>query len=281
MKLTACHRPKTLAEARQLLRDLAPLAIPLAGATSHSFVKGDDAKIGIDLAHLGLDRISHADGGFAIGANTRIAQVQDYRAPGWVLDRVALRFVSQPMRNMTTIGGNVARVFPWNDFPVALLALNAGFVVTGEGQTTHPATTFFKGQPGRLFQPGDILTEIKVPDVGSGCGFGYHKESLVHMDFSRLTAAVWVRREGTSIAEARVAVGAAVPLPCRIPALEAALVGVKCKAEDLAECVDAQLDQVQWKGKNGLSDEYVRQLARAHVVDAIYEACRFAGGAQQ
>lgn len=278
MKLTAYHRPATLADARRLLKELGPSAIPIAGATSHSFVKGDDEKIGVDLANIGYDRIAHENGRFVIGANTRIADLQNFHAPGWVLDRVALRFVSQPMRNMTTIGGNIARVFPWNDFPVALLALNATLTVTGEKETTHPADVFFKGQPSRLFQPGDLLTEVAVPEVGAGCGFGYHKETLVHMDFSRLTTAVWIRRDKKVISEARIAVGAGVPLPCRIPALESALVGKKYSAESISTCVESQLESVRWKGVDGCSDEYARQLARVHLVDVIQEAYQMAGG---
>lgn len=278
MKLTAYHRARSLADARRLLKELGPTAIPLTGASSHSFVKNGDEKIGVDITDIGFDSIAAQDGCFVIGANTRIADLQSFRAPGWVLDRVALRYVSQPLRNMTTLGGNIARVFPWNDFPVVLLALNATMIVSGETEAAHAAETFFKGQPSRLFQPGDLLTEISVPTVGEGCGFGYHKETLVNMDFSHLTVAVWLRREGRTIREARVAVGAAVPLPCRLPSLEAELVGKKCAAESIGAAVEAQLDSVSWKGDRGYSNEYVRQLARAHLPDAILQACAMAGG---
>lgn len=278
MKLTAYHRAKSLADARRLLKELGPTAMPLAGASSHSFVKNDDRKIGVDIADIGFCGIERKDGHFLIGANTRIADLQAFHAPGWVLDRVALRFVSQPLRNMTTIGGNIARVFPWNDFPVALLALDATMTISGEAETAHPAPVFFKGQPGRLFQAGDLLTEISVPEIGEGCGFGYHKESLVNMDFSHLTIAAWIRCEGRMIRDARVAVGAGVPLPCRLPALEVELVGKKCAAAAIAAAVEAQLDGVSWKGDRGYSNEYIKQLARAHLPDAISGACEMAGG---
>src|SRR5690606_16923453 len=139
--------------------------------TSHAFMKGDDEKVAVDLGWLGYDRISPRPGGFSIGAMTRIADMQHYHAPGWVLDRVALRFVSQPLRNMTRIGGNVARVFPWNDFPVALLALGAEMVIAADAETTMPADMYFKGQPARLFKPGDLLVDIRVPAVVPGSGF--------------------------------------------------------------------------------------------------------------
>jgi len=279
MKLCAYHRPTTLADAQRILKDLGPSGLPLAGATSHSFMKGNDEKAAVDLAWLGYDRIEHTPGGFLIGANTRIADLQAFHSPGWVLDRVAHRFVSQPIRNMTTIGGNIARVFPWNDFPVALLALRAEMVIaSGEKTTTHAADTYFKGQPARLFQPGDLLTEIRVPEVGPGCGFGYHKENVVNMDFSLLTLAVWLKLEKRTIADVRIAVGAGVPMPCRLPVLETALTGAVVSTETIQNAVAAHIDEVKWKGSDGFSDAYVRQLALAHLVDTLTDAWQEAKG---
>ena len=278
MKLTAYHRPTTLAEARRMLTELGPTGVPLAGATSHAFMKGDDEKVAVDLAWLGYDAIAPTTTGFAVGANTRIADLQFHRAAGWVLDRVAAKFVSQPMRNMTTIGGNVARVFPWNDFPIALLALGAELVISAESETVHPALTYFKGQPARLFQPGDLLTEIRVPAVLAGCGFAYHKETVVNMDFSLMTVAVWVRLEKKTVADIRIAVGAGVPLPCRLIALEDALRDQVLTAELLQARIAAQVDAIKWKGGDGFTDAYIRQLALVHLADTINDAARMAKG---
>lgn len=278
MKITAYHRPATLAEARGLLRELGPAGVPLAGATSHAFMKGDDEKSAVDLAALGLDGITATPDGFTIGAMARIADLQAFAAPGWVLDRVALRFVSQPMRNMTTLGGNLARVFPWNDFPVALLALDAALDIAGDTVTTHPAATYFKGQPARLFQPGDLLTTIRIPAVGPDCGFGYHKETVVNMDFSLFTAAVWLRRDKRTITDIRIAVGAGVPLPQRLIALEDALTGKSFTRDTVRAAVIAHADAVNWKGGDGFSAAYIRQLALTHLDDALHAAWREASG---
>ncbi|HMO51192.1 MAG TPA: FAD binding domain-containing protein [Kiritimatiellia bacterium] len=278
MKLIRYHRPTTLEEARRLLKELGPSGLPLAGATSHAFMKGDDEKTAVDLAWLGYDRIATIDGGFTVGANTRIADLQQYHAPGWVLDRVALRFVNQPIRNMTTIGGNIARVFPWNDFPVVLLALGADMIVTGEVEAVHPADTYFKGQPARLFQPGDLLTEIRVPAIVPGVGFGYHKETVVNMAFSALTLAVRLTLDKRMIADVRIAAGAGIPLPARLTAIEQALMGRPISTETIQQALDAQVDAVTWKGGDGFSDAYVRQLARVHLEDVLIEAWQAAKG---
>ena len=278
MKINSYHRPTTLEEAQRILRELGANGLPLAGATSHAFMKGPEEKAAVDLAWIGYDRIERGGSAFVIGANTRVADLQAYHAPGWVLDRVALRFVSQPIRGMTTIGGNVARVFPWNDFPVALLALGAELVIAGDQKVAHAAETYFKGQPARLYQPGDLLVEIHVPVLAPGCGFGYHKETVVNMDFSLLTLAAWMKLEKRTIAAVRVAAGAGLPLPARLTALEGALVGQTVSTETIQAAVAGQLDAVKWKGGDGFSDAYIRQLAKAHLEDVLIEAWQGAKG---
>lgn len=278
MKLVAYHRPTTLDAARHLLKELGADGIALAGGTSHAFMKGDDEKTAVDLAWLGYDRIDSSADGFVIGANTRIADLQNFHAPGWVLDRVALHYVSQPIRNMTTLAGNIVRVFPWNDFPVVLLALNAEMVIAADTESVHPAATYFKGQPARLFQPGDLLKEVRVPSVKAGCGFGYHKEKVVNMDYSLLTLAVWLKLEKRTVAEIRIAAGAGVPLPCRLTALEGAIAGQVISTETIKQAIEAHASPVRWKGGDGFSDEYIAQLARVHLEDAIIEAWQMAKG---
>lgn len=278
MKLTSYHRPTTLEQARHLLKELGAEGIALAGGTSHGFMKGDDEKAAVDLAWLGYDRIDSAADGFVIGANTRIADLQNFHTPGWVLDRVAVQFVSQPMRNMTTLGGNIARVFPWNDFPVALLALGAEMVIAADADSVHPAETYFKGQPARLFQPGDLLKQVRVPAVTAGCGFGYHKEKVVNMDYSLLTLAVWMKLEKRTVAEVRIAAGAGVPLPSRLTALESALAGNVISTETVKETIASVVNSVRWKGGEGFSDAYIAQLARVHLEDTIIEAWQMAKG---
>jgi len=278
MKLTAYHRPTTISDAQRILRELGPAGLPLAGATSHAFMKGDEEKSAVDLAAIGLDQITVTPDGFIVGANTRIADLQSFHAPGWVLDSVALHFVSQPIRNMTTIGGNVVRVFPWNDFPVALLALGAEMVISGEQIATHHADTYFKGQPARLFQPGGLLTEINVPFIGANCGFGYHKETVVNMDFSLLTVAVWMKLEKRTIADIRIAAGAGIPLPARLSELESELKGKTISAEVILQAIASKIETIRWKGHDGFSDAYIKQLARAHVADALNAAWILAKG---
>ncbi len=120
MKLVDFRQPARADEARAALKELGDSAAPIAGGTSMVFLPGNEEKVAVDLMRLGLDGIRRENGAFRVGATTRLAVLQKHHEAGWVLDRVAVHLASQQIRNMSTIGGNIARVFPWSDFAVAL-----------------------------------------------------------------------------------------------------------------------------------------------------------------
>ena len=279
MRIVDFVLPASLAEAREALLKLGPAGLPLAGATALMFQQGDQPATAVDLTRCGLSGITRANGSFHLGAATPIAALQDFRADGWVLDRVADSFVTQQIRNQSTVGGNVVRVFPWSDFAVALQALDCGFVIEGAAPRRLGSDEYFKGQPARLYQPGDLLIRIEVPAVGPGEGFGYHKQTCATAGFSRTTAAAWLKVAGGKIQAARVALGAAVPLPQRLRELETALVGQPAREREVREAVGPALTGLKPVATAGFSREYLGHLATVVVGDVLAQALRMAGGA--
>ena len=87
--------PGSLEEARAELQRLGPEGMPLAGATSLLFLRHKEPRVAVDLSRAGLAGIRADGSAFAIGAMTTIADLRRPRAGGWVLDRVAARFVTQ------------------------------------------------------------------------------------------------------------------------------------------------------------------------------------------
>lgn len=265
--------PTSLAEARAILTELGDQAMPVAGSTLHVFLRDESPKVGVDISRLGLGEITDAGDHYAIGATTTVADLHAFSAPGWVLNRVAEAFVTQPIRNMATVGGSVVRVFPWSDWPIPLLALDAEFVITGDQERVMPAKDFFARQPFHHLQPGDILTSVHVPKMPANAGFGYFKERRTTTDFSRCTVAAYVSIEEDTLADARIAIGAAVPMPIRMGAVEEALKGAKPSAAQIETAVLNGLEGVRWKGLHGISDDYARHLTTVRMVDALQAAC--------
>ncbi len=271
--------PTQLDEARTLLKELGESASPVAGSTLHVFLKDESPKVAVDILRLGLNGIRLVDGVYHIGATTTVTDMLNHRQHGWVLDRVAEAFVTQPIRNMATMGGSVVRVFPWSDLPVALLALNAELVITGDAERVMSAPEFFATQPFHHLQAGDLLTSVRIPALVEGQGFAYHKERRTTTDFSRCTIAAWLALDDGKIADVRIAVGAAVPMPRRMDAVEDALKGARPGPAAFEKAMQAGIDAPRWKGLHGISDEYARHLASVHIVDVLTKAHEEAKGA--
>jgi len=278
MKLTDFRAAATLGEARAILKELGPVGLPMAGGTSLVFTSEKDERVAVDINRAVPAGIVRENGTYRIGSTTRLAALQSFRGDGWVLDRVAVRLASQQIRNMSTIGGNISRVFPWADFPAVLLALNASMVIAGDAERVLSADEFFDGQPARLFQPGELLMTVNVPVLAAGQGFGYRKQTQTSAGFSLMTAAVWVEADGSAVKTARVAIGAGVPFPGRVTSVEELLKGRKASEAAFREAAEKGLAELKFKGGDGMSEEYIGHLAAVLVGDALNEAWAAAKG---
>ncbi|MDH4093037.1 MAG: FAD binding domain-containing protein, partial [Cyclobacteriaceae bacterium] len=173
--------PSTLNEALALLKQYGDEAKILAGG--HSLIPMMKLRFAspqhlIDINNIpGLSYIKE-DGGFLkIGALTREVMLEDsdliHKKYPIFID--ATKLIADPqVRNMGTIGGNIAHGDAANDHPAVMLALRAEVVITGEsGARTVPIDEFFFGFYSTAVQPGEILTEIKIPIPGKGSGGAY------------------------------------------------------------------------------------------------------------
>ena len=278
MKLVDFKQPSRADEARTVLRELGDRGVPVAGGTSMVFSPGSDPKVAVDIMRLGLDGIRREGNVFRVGATTRLAVLQKHHEAGWVLDRVAVHLASQQIRNMSTIGGNIARIFPWSDFAVALQALDAAMVIDEGSERQIACDEYFASQPARLFKNGGLLTTILVPAVGAGAGFGYRKQTVASMGFSLMTVAAFLQIEGRTVKSARVAAGAGIPFPSRLKAVEGAVNGQAVKEGLFADAAARGLSGVKFKSNAGMSEEYIANLARVLVTDALSEAWHAAKG---
>ena len=274
MKLSDFQRPATVDEARKALKDHGEAAIAVAGGTALHFMQGVKDKVAIDITGLGFDGIKKGRDTFSIGSTTRIADLVEYHEEGWALCQVASRLATNQVRHMSTVGGNIARVFPWADFPVALLALDGEVVILSDSEKKMAMDDYFKGQPAKHFSAGDLLKSVEVKSVAQGEGFGYHKEVRTAAGFSMITSAAKVEVKDGAISAARVAVGAAVGMPQRLEELEKALVGKKVDVDEIKKCVESATQNNQWKTKEGQGEVYTASLVQVGLTDAIFQAAQ-------
>jgi carbon-monoxide dehydrogenase medium subunit len=178
------------------------------------------------------------------------------------------------IRNVATLGGNVAHADYQADPPTALLALDAALDLrTAEGQRSLTLDDFLFGIYSTALQQGEIVESIRVP-VPSPMSWTYDKfKTRSSEDRPTAGVAVGLRTEGGVCAELRIAVGAATARPIRFRDLEASAAGVTVEdvfADELAGRVATSIDPVE--DLNG-DATYKRRIVHAVVRRAIMR-CR-------
>ena len=225
----AYHRPRTLAEAADLLKK-DPEARVLAGG--HSLLPAMKLRLStpsalVDLSAVAeLSGIRSAGGQLAIGAMTTHVAVADsdvVRSSCPLLAETAGDIGDLQVRNRGTIGGSVAHADPGADYPTALMALGATVEVSGGRKI--PIDGFFKGLFTTDLRAGEILTAVHVPSYGKGTGGAYEKHRHPASSFAVVGVAALVTVAGGKCSKVALVVGGASANPVRIAAAESALTG--------------------------------------------------------
>lgn len=131
------------------------------------------------------------------------------------------------VRHRGTLGGALAHADPAGDLPAVALALDAELVAAGpKGRRTIPAAEFFRDYLETALRPGELLVQVRVPKLGPGWGTHYEKFQRVAQAWAIVGVAALVRRDGDTVAEARIGLTNMGPTPLRAHRTEEALRGV-------------------------------------------------------
>jgi carbon-monoxide dehydrogenase medium subunit len=279
--------PKTISEAVQLIDQDADAKI-LAGGQSLipmlRFRLAFPSRL-IDINRIdGLEYIHEGDDWLKIGALTHEATIDRSETiqKRYPLLADTARMIADPVvRNMATIGGNLAHADPANDHPATMLAYGAQVVAEGpQGKRVIRIEDFFVGPFESSLAHGEILTEIQIPTPQPLSSGAYQKMERKVGDFA--TAAVAVQIE---LDENRRCKAAGIGLtnvgmtPIKASQAEASLIGqvlddaaIHQAAHLAGEAADPQPDH---RG----TEAYKRALVRTMTVRALRKAVeRLNGG---
>ncbi len=237
----------------------------VAGATEVGLRIRGSVRALVDLSGLGLDQVTYEDDGVHLGAMVRATRI--YRDPairaaaGDALSESAFAIGSEPIRNLTSIGGNVVHLTSWSDTPPALQALDASFVVEGNGRRMYDSAEFWGGQPRRLLEAGDILTEVIVPTLAANTGTAFIKHAKTAVDFALVNGAARVTMDDDIVSDIRLSIGAMHTPPLRLAGAEAALLGGPLSDERLAAAEAAAAAEVSPRRDARASEDYLRHCA--------------------
>src|SRR5947199_3873481 len=165
------HSPQTLDEALALLQSHPDDAKVLSGGMSLlPLLKLRLGSAGhlVDIGRIsGLEYIKEEGGVLKIGGRTRESALEHsdlVRSKYPLLADTAAVIADPLVRNLATVGGNLAHGDPANDHPATMLAYGAQIVATGPGgERTIAVDDFFLGLFSTALQPNEILTEIRIP----------------------------------------------------------------------------------------------------------------------
>ena len=175
--------PKTIPDAVALLQKHGDEAKILAGG--HSLIPAMRLRLAepgylIDISGIGgLDYIQEESGQLRIGAMTCEAALEEseivQRKFPLLLDTT--KMIADPsVRNMATVGGNLAHGDPANDHPATMLALRASVIAEGPNGTREiKIDNFFPDFFTTALSEDEILTEIRIPTPPSASGGAYLK----------------------------------------------------------------------------------------------------------
>jgi len=269
------YRPDTLAEAIETLGSTEG-ARPLAGGQSLISIlklRATTVELLVDISRLAeLKSIEVGkDGSARIGAGVtydEIALSTDLHKSHPKLSQVAAHTVDAQVRNRGTFGGNLCHNDPINNFPPVAVALDATMHATGpDGDRDIAAADFFTGYFTNALSPGEILTSVTLPSL-DGRHLGYQD---IEIGEAAARAVAVVATANGNIESASVALGC-LPIPVRLPAVEAALAGSPSNPEAVAEATATAGDDIEPVGDADASADYRRAMAPVVAKRAVIEA---------
>ena len=280
------HRPATLDEAIALLAAHPDEAKVLAGGASlvplMKFRLAEPAHL-IDIGGIpGLDGIDVTDGALVLGALVREADLgRSAAARRLPILADAAEVIADPLvRNVGTVGGNVAHGDPANDHPAVMLALDACYVVRGPGGTREiPAPGFHIDLLQTALEPDEVLTAIRIPTTAARSGSAYVKFERQVGDFAIAGAAAVVEVDDDTIVGARVAFTNLAPTPVRAPSIESALVGAPATLASARAAEALRDDEIEPWDDLRAPAVIKRRMARVVAARAIGRALARAVGA--
>jgi len=276
--------PKTLEEAVQALASAPGPLAPIAGGTDLLL----DLELGrhspvqtlVDITEVKeLLALEIRENSLFVGAGVPVNRlVRDPLTGAHAQALVeACNLIGGPqVRNVATLGGNVAHALPAADGTIALLALEAQAEIAGiSGTRRIPFKELFLGPGKSVLKHGEeLLVGFYLPLIEEGqasCFKRIMRPQGVALPIINL--AIWLERMDDKVSQIRVAVGPGGPTPWRATDAEQAVIGKPMNNETFDSALEALLAHVGFRSSpRRASAEYRRHLVATLFKDTLTAA---------
>jgi aerobic carbon-monoxide dehydrogenase medium subunit len=284
------HVPASLDETFGLLDKLGEDARLVAGGTALIILMKQNLVRPAALVSLarvpGLSGVATENGGVRIGATTTHRAVETsepVRSRLPVLAETMRRVATMRIRNVGTLGGNLAHADPNQDPPVTLIALGASVeLAAAGGERTVPVEEFFSDYYETVLRPGELVKAIHVPGLPARAGAVYQKflpRTADDYATVAVAAVVSLDESGERCQDLRLALGSVGPTPVRARAAEAVLRGQVPTPEAIREAAAAVAAEVDPITDIRGSADYKRDMAVVWARRTLEQAFAQAKGA--
>ena len=276
MKKFDYYQPETLKEAYGLMEKHGGDARYIAGGTDIIW----RIKQGVIQADalISLRRIA-ALGGITVNGALTLGSMALFRdierdsaiAEGYPSLTHAVSILANPqVRNIATVGGNLCNGAPSADCAPPLMVMEAILTIEGPGGKREvPIGDFFTGPGETCMDKTEVLTQVKVPQMGPDSGSMFLKKGRVSQDISIVNAAASLSMDGKVCRKCRLAVGSVAPVPLRLPGVEKVVEGQEIDQELLDRVGEMVEDAVSPITDVRSTEEYRRAISGVLVKRAI------------
>jgi CO/xanthine dehydrogenase FAD-binding subunit len=276
--------PKTLEEAMQALASAPRPLAPIAGGTDVllDLEQGRHSPVQtlVDITEVKeLLALEIRDDRLFVGAGVPVNRLVLDPLTGAHAQALveACNLIGGPqVRNVATLGGNVAHALPAADGTIALLALAAEAEIAGvSGSRCVPLAELFLGPGKSVLKHGEeLLVGFYLPLIEKGqasCFKRIMRPQGVALPIINL--AIWLERVDDQVSQIRIAVGPGGPTPWRATDAEKSLLGKSLNNEIFNDALQALLAHVGFRSSpRRASADYRRHLVATLFKDTIETA---------
>jgi xanthine dehydrogenase FAD-binding subunit len=180
------------------------------------------------------------------------------------------------VRNMATLGGNIAHALPAADGTIALMSLDAqAEIARPESRCRVPLVELFSG-PGRtsLNIGQDLIVGFYLPCANQSEASAFKRVMRTQgIALPILNLGLWLQRKSDRITDIRISVGPSGPTPRRISSAEEVLRGQFPSQITIQDALEALLQQVHFRSTpHRASEDYRKQLVSLLLREALETA---------
>jgi carbon-monoxide dehydrogenase medium subunit len=281
-------RPKSVGEAVTALTNAPGPALPLAGGTDImlDLQQGRHSPVHtiVDLTGIPAMKVLEIrDDRLFIGAGvpiSRIAGDQLAQTHAQALTEACDLIGGPQVRNVATLGGNVAHALPAADGTIALMCLEAQAEVAGlDGERRAAMPELFLGPGKTALQQGEIIVGFWISTSGPGQASAFKRVMRPQgVALPILNLSTWLERKDDAIEQIRIAVGPGGAVPFRARKTEAFLKGEPYTDTLIASALDVLRAEVKFRtSPQRASSQYRYHLVESLLVDTFEAAWLRAG----